>query len=433
MAAIKALLSVIRTGSDDVAQLLATPRFHDEFLDAIRAGNVDDFLTRSGAAGDAVRNSDIFTNVLRLGDDAAGVIDDIDAGIRNGRVNSDAMARFFGGADNIPAGLTGRMDDAAGAFREAAEQHGRTANTVDDALGLKNRVSLALLRTRNYALIAGASLIGVEFASGHALSSWLANRTLDVAHGLEDIDPELAQRVAEQGLETVMFAADVADTSRNALFNYAATMLEEEGREDEAVVLRVVGVISSANIYAGVLIAEEGERAEEFIKRLDDAGISREQLTTCLNNNPHIRNRIEDTIGVSLATSLPGLTERTDAPESSLREDFAQAARRAEEISRVNALSGEGLSAEFNNIVAEDSLGMFSSMNMFLASVFDAIGIDFIADHFKRQIVMDSAMDDFNSAVQNITNTVSSPEADVDQQVANQQRPQPTFTPGGPS
>jgi hypothetical protein len=95
---------------------------------------------------------------------------------------------------------------------------------------------------------------------------------------------------------------------------------------------------------------------------------------------------------------------------SGLQDNFNLLSQKLLEINRVNALSGDALSNEFNSIVARDGLNMFSSFSMFFAVVCDFIGLDSVADHFKKSIVVESAVDAFTKAAENVEVGNSEPE-----------------------
>lgn len=79
----------------------------------------------------------------------------------------------------------------------------------------------------------------------------------------------------------------------------------------------------------------------------------------------------------------PGLTER-----------FNIQARYQEQLTRVRSLSGSELQQEFNRVKDEDGLNMSSSTNMFMATALDFFGLDDLADHFRRAVVVEDIMDD---------------------------------------
>jgi uncharacterized protein YjaG (DUF416 family) len=84
-------------------------------------------------------------------------------------------------------------------------------------------------------------------------------------------------------------------------------------------------------------------------------------------------------------------------------EIFASIAfKKAAEISRINDLNGEGLVSEFNAVVKEDNLNMFSSPDMFMETIFDFLGFGSMSNHFKRAVIMESAISDFRQAADDI-------------------------------
>ncbi len=78
------------------------------------------------------------------------------------------------------------------------------------------------------------------------------------------------------------------------------------------------------------------------------------------------------------------------------RQQAEHTAQKLREVSRIDSLHGEGLSAEFNRVVQENNLGMFSNVKMFFATVFSKLGnIGGLGDHFKRAVVMDATISQF--------------------------------------
>ena len=154
---------------------------------------------------------------------------------------------------------------------------------------------------------AGALLLVTEFASGHKLSSGAAGLTSQIAHGLAKIDPEIAKRFKEGGIEAVIFAAELNSTKRQAAINYTAEVLDNEGKHKEAVVIRAGGVAFSEMTYLDLMRQEKGERAEALVQRFETAGISREEITEYFNDNTYTRNMIEGRLNIELTTVLPEL------------------------------------------------------------------------------------------------------------------------------
>lgn len=97
------------------------------------------------------------------------------------------------------------------------------------------------------------------------------------------------------------------------------------------------------------------------------------------------------------------LTDAQVAEYERQAEEIKTSARQAQEhmekvgsdLLRLNRISGTRLSDKFNSVVAENHLTMFSSFNMFLATVCDWIGLDKIAEQFKRAVVVDATISQY--------------------------------------
>jgi hypothetical protein len=70
----------------------------------------------------------------------------------------------------------------------------------------------------------------------------------------------------------------------------------------------------------------------------------------------------------------------------------------AQEMLRVQALSGEGLTNEFNAVVQREDLSLFSSFNMFAAKALEMIGFDGASNYFKKQVVTENLSSAFNQS-----------------------------------
>lgn len=306
------LTRFINTNADDIAR--AVGNGGDDAVNGLRAiatnpammrtfqtffTGMDDVLARFAASG----GDDLATFVSQNFDDiSARYGQSFARGLQQNAGNVQAhLARATQVIDDAVAGATSVLDDTARATLDDAARTGRPPLSWTDRWML-NRMKIGMGMTA-----ATAGLVVAEFTSGHAISTWLAHKSLDIAEGLQDIDPALVRAFADGGLDAIMFSANLADTQRNAAINYIATMLEDEGRTDEALAVRIGGVIFNPVLYAEVALADEGQRAETFIGKLEDARIPREGLTRYLNEHPRQRAMIEERLGVDLAPSLPGL------------------------------------------------------------------------------------------------------------------------------
>lgn len=76
-------------------------------------------------------------------------------------------------------------------------------------------------------------------------------------------------------------------------------------------------------------------------------------------------------------------------------------------VARIQSLQGSELSSEFNAVVQEENLNIFSSVEMFLAKALDFVGLDKLSDHFKRAIVIDSMVSEFTEVAGSTLETVA--------------------------
>lgn len=381
--ALRALISISDDFADDLARAMASGG--DDFVNFINQ-NADDIARAVGSGGDDAVNGlrALAGNpqMLRMISTLNTALDDVL--LRFTQSGADDLGRFV--SQNYDDIVRQYGDDVASAMREhagtlqtrltsatqvlddAARQSAQIADEVQRALEGAARTGTPptswldrmILNRMKIAYAGGAVITGTllaEYTTGGAISTWAAHRSLDIAHGLQDIDPELARQFADAGVDGVLFAADVSDTARSAAINYIAEMLEQEGRTEEAVVVRMGGVIFNPVMYAELMVAEQGERPEAFIARLERADISREDLATYLNNHPSHREMIETRLSIDLTGSLPGLTPKQETPVvTDPAATTTQGPLTAEQ---------QGLLGEFNRLAsasADDRLGVAQSI-----------------------------------------------------------------------
>jgi hypothetical protein len=478
MAFLKSFLNVLARTSDDLGQVLAN--HGDEFMDAIRSGRGTQYLEDLGDVGRRVLANDEYLRTIgRLGDDAGQLLDDVDALISNGDDATESIARLFGGADNIPAGLTSKLDEAASVARETAEQLDNTAGMFDNfnaqaALSATGRAARAPFRfirdfltgnpTRGGLILAsvgpatavyGYALLDKQLGGEITYNAALAFKDSVVSayeHVTQDMTQEerqewLANRIHEAETVTRVLNTDLAwqaglnMTVAGAMTQDGATV--EDGK-NAAIAYQLTNAALNpvfwlkTNIRSMVIDeVYEGESQEfrdeqlaaglirDLIKTGDCAAmrdheipeITGQDLVNTIKDHPeqiapHIPERIRNGLmqlypdagleeifsQVPTATISPAALADADISTEDIRNGAAEANRRVENLARVRNLEGASLSQEFNQVVENEGLTIFSSVNMFVATVLDFIGLEGLANHFKRAVIMDNIVDDFNAA-----------------------------------
>lgn len=342
--ALRALLSVSDDFGDDLARAIAGGG--DDLTRFINA-NADDITRAMGNSGDdalqglrAIATSpammrtfstffngmdDILGNFARSGADDFGRyvsqnFDDIAAQYgddfaqavqRNATRVQTHLARATQVIDDAAAAASSTLDDATRATLDDAARTG----TPPSGWSTLDRMALNSSKLGLFAKVGGVAAIGgliAEMQAGYPASTWLAHRSLDIAEGLEDIDPELARLFAEGGTNALLFLGELNDATRNAGVNYVATMLEESGRGDAGMGLRIGNILASPMLYARVAeemvtAGDDADVAVVLVDYIENGGIPREQLTEYFNNSPTMRRMVEERIGADLTSALPDL------------------------------------------------------------------------------------------------------------------------------
>ncbi len=163
-------------------------------------------------------------------------------------------------------------------------------------------------------------------------------------------------------------------------------------------------------VYAGAL-AVTGSPIRATMSLNENTNIERSEILGAYNKaiseNPGATQvELAEATFVNLRQDIESRQAQNDAENEqsvSLTDSFSEHRQQAEhtaqklrEVSRIDSLHGEGLSAEFNRVVQENNLGMFSNVKMFFATVFSKLGnIGGLGDHFKRAVVMDATISQF--------------------------------------
>jgi hypothetical protein len=325
--ALRGLISISDDFADDLGRALAAGG--DDFT-AFITQNADDIAKAVGNGGDdavkALKALAANPQMVRLIGTLHTALDDVF--IKFAQSGGDDLGKFVAQnyddiviqyGDDVAAAISKHSTQLQTRLSSVASVLDDTANLTDDAVrsvpkppSTMDQLALkSLINQRKIAFIAIAGTGGVlvaEYTTNHGLSSWAAEKSIDIAGWLENISPELAAKFREFGIDGVMFAADIADTKQAAAINYIAEILDKEGRHNESVAVRVGYVVFNPLVYAEMMLSEEGARAETFIQKLEDSKISRDDLANYLNRHPNQREMIESRLGVDLEQSLPNLT-----------------------------------------------------------------------------------------------------------------------------
>jgi hypothetical protein len=462
-------------------------RHGDELIDAIRAGRGTQYLDDLGDLGKRVlANDDYLRTIGRLGDNAAGLLDNIDDGIRAGQDVSSQIRTLFKGADNIPPSLLNKLDEAARLAKQTADELARTGSKFDEVEDLISRSAprpgsaaakiasapahvqkgilnkpLTLARQWKFKAIGVAAVatpIIIEVESGGAITQATLEGLLDTAEWAMEQDIPYADQILSTAIAAATKISDYKNWLTNSGQNLAVKMALQE-KEDgsgftEESIKRAKGVAIAAQLAepAGLAIdfyallrandmkygdlpklEKDKKLAEAIIDRmversqfnaLEDHQVSKEDVIGYLVENKNIvhSNFVPDRIKEALVAYIPDLELSEEQQQEVERENtqrlqdaFSGVSRKAQEMVRLKNLSGSALSEEFNNVVEQKSLSLFSSFNMFAAKVLDWIGLDSFANHFKRQVIINSMVDDFTNAARGTGNEEETPQASAPQ------------------
>ena len=452
------------------AFITANPANLNNLVAAVRSGTLDDFLrTAEGASG--LASSPLFMRTMAKLSDSITYLDEVDGILKTGgTVNADQFITRLGVnagddiAEGLRRGITNYNDLVAAGLRQG--------QTVDDLLAqVRGNLDTAVRpAAQDYRVLsASTGFRHMTYAALRTTADWLAEKGVlgqvaglglratagTVRWGLPVLATGVAGVVAATFFTGGNSTRALADAA-NGTLDWMAGALQETSPE-AADFLRKLG--PDAGEFLLRVMSEPVDTAKQFIQQtaryrgieLSDEHAS--ALAQFMNGNPLMAalsaggHDIDPRDVITLyrdAATQPDpqayirttLQQRFGLPDQQmaeyvqrgeeLRSGAGQMLERLQgyqrELARLQGLSGEGLTTEFNSVVQSNSLHMFSNVSMFLAVILDFVGANSLADQFKRAVVVDATISQFGDRF-NLTGTALDPAVTRDRTVLPEPAP----------
>jgi len=468
MSIINAVINgIARNGDTVLHSFVANSGNMDNLVAAIRGGNLDSFLRNTEGAAALANNPLFMRTMAKLGDNIR-YLDEVENALVAGRaVNPEEFLARLGvnaGDDvavNLTRGLANYNDVIAAGARSSADVTDRLAaleqrldsarppratvadySTVSASTGFRH-LSYGVLRSsadwfmekgilgqvaggglrvaagtvRWGVPVLGTALVGVvgaNYMSGGDTTRAIAdaaNGTLDwTANQLQATSPETAAFLRQLGpdageflLQVMSQPVDTASQFIQQTARYRGLTLSEEQANSLAQFLN--GNPLMAALTAGGYNVDP----QEMIR------IYRES-TSQADPAAYVQRTLQQRLGLTDA-QMAEYVQRGEELRSGAGQMVERLRGYQRELGRMQSLAGEGLTTEFNRVVQNNNLNLFSSVSMFLATVLDFLGLNSLADHFKRSVVVDATISQFGDRF-NLTGA-RAPNADPRQPVVD--------------
>ncbi len=358
-------------------------------------------------------------------------------------------ARGARGASQATEGLTQRERDMLRhqqTFNFSAGTYARLRSWADNA-GIMRKPLLITAEGLRYSHatigLAATAAVGTYFAhatSGGESTEWLAQASFSSieasADAVRNISPELADALMKMAPEV----GDLALAFISAPIEMAEIYVQEANRRyglgmDETKIRMTSQALSGH--WVGAALESQGIHIgrEEISRVIHDAeaapdkkayivgeisrlsGRGREEIDRIIGQSPNVvdmRNMTPEQIaemeqqirdGVSGAPAGPvaagtstadAIRRRVQQGRDAARDLVGQASDHAQELNRLRSLSGEGLTAKFNEVVEQKGLNIMNTPTMLLVHLLDFLGNPFgWGDALKRNIVISETVSQF--------------------------------------
>lgn len=360
-------------------------------------------------------------------------------------------ARSARGSRQTTEGLTTRERDMLRhqqTFNFSAGTYARLRSWADNA-GIMRKPLLITAEGLRYSHatigLLGTAAVGTYIAhatSGGESTEWLAQASYSAietsADAVRNISPELADALMQMAPQV----GDLALAFISAPIEMAEIYVQEANRRydlgmDETKIRMTSQALSGH--WVGVALESQGIHIgrEEISRVIHDAeaapdkkayivgeisrlsGRGREEINRIIGQSPSVvdtRNMTAEQIAEMErqirdgATVTPGgpvvaaggtstadaIRRRVQQGRDAARDLVGQASDHAQELNRLRSLSGEGLTAKFNEVVDKKGLNMWNTPTLMLVGLLDFLGNPFgWGDMLKRNIVISETVSQF--------------------------------------
>lgn len=261
----------------------------------------------------------------------------------------------------------------------------------------------------------GTGLVGAHVLSGGKTTEGLAKASYQVAESsaeaLKDISPELAKALRDMApmMGEAMLDVMAAPVEMAEIYVSEANKRYNLGMDEKKI--RMASNVLTGNFINAALesqnLAIKKEDLQRIIHEADQApnkkkyiveqlsratGKTEAEITGIIDAVPSVT----DTRNMNAEQAKAAVEKATASARERIGGAMDRAKQGADELKRLHDLSGDSLTAEFNKVVQEKNLSLFSSVDMFFATVADWIGNPMnIGDHFKRSVIVKETISQF--------------------------------------
>lgn len=358
-------------------------------------------------------------------------------------------ARGARGASQTAEGLSQRERDMLRhqqTFNFSAGAYARLRNFAENA-GVMRKPLLITAEGYRYATssigLIGTAAVGAYVAhasTGGASTEWLAQASYSSIEASADVVRNVSPELADAMMKMAPEVGDLALAFISAPIEMAEIYVQEANRRynlgmDETKIRMTSQALSGH--WVGAALESQGIHIgrEEISRVIHDAeaapdkkayivgeisrlsGRGREEIDRIIGQSPNVvdmRNMTPEQIaemeqqirdGVSGApagpvaagtTTADAIRRRVQQGRDAARDLVGQASDHAQELNRLRSLSGEGLTAKFNEVVEQKGLNIMNTPTMLLVHLLDFLGNPFgWGDALKRNIVISETVSQF--------------------------------------
>ena len=282
-------------------------------------------------------------------------------------------------ADDVAKASATIADDTVKAgTNELAEQ------AVKSGFVSKNTIFYRSMQITMGVQAASLGLTSIEYATNGALSKISAEAVIAIHKQMEvQFGTKFAEQFKEKGLFLFEKASEWNGVPRNAVINVMAAGMEEAGMQAEADTLRIGNAIFTGSTALKAIRSENGDRTNQVMQYIiENSGVPEERITHHLENNPEVRQALEEKFNVDFsayissehavqqAPKLAGATEQTPSANTAIRLKEAAGDKLDQAKENGSELMQDFQNASFGQII----------FNL-VKTLFNAIGLGFIFEN----------------------------------------------------
>ncbi|MCL4679568.1 MAG: hypothetical protein KJ017_13345 [Alphaproteobacteria bacterium] len=359
-------------------------------------------------------------------------------------------ARGARGASQTAEGLSQRERDMLRhqqTFNFSAGAYARLRNFAENA-GVMRKPLLITAEGYRYATssigLIGTAAVGAYVAhasTGGASTEWLAQASYSSIEASADVVRNVSPELADAMMKMAPEVGDLALAFISAPIEMAEIYVQEANRRynlgmDETKIRMTSQALSGH--WVGAALESQGIHIgrEEISRVIHDAeaapdkkayiigeisrlsGRGREEIDRIIGQSPNVvdtRNMTAEQIaemerqirdGETVTAGAPvvaagtstadAIRRRVQQGRDAARDLVGQASDHAQELNRLRSLSGEGLTAKFNEVVDQKGLNMWNTPTLMLVGLLDFLGNPFgWGDALKRNIVISETVSQF--------------------------------------